>query len=149
MTGQLNEENIAEIKEAFSLFDKNSDGVLTAEELVHAMRALGQNPTTAELQEIVNQVDANGNGTIEFQEFLSLMVRKMGSECNREEEDDFMKFFKSFDQYGDGLISTAELRYVLLQVKSIDEGEVEEMISSADIDGNGHINYEQFMRIIN
>ena len=41
------------------------------------MRSLGQNPTEAELQDMINEVDADGNGTIDFPEFLSLMARKM------------------------------------------------------------------------
>ena len=39
------------------------------------MRSLGQNPTEAELQDMINEVDADGNGTIDFPEFLSLMAR--------------------------------------------------------------------------
>jgi Ca2+-binding EF-hand superfamily protein len=41
------------------------------------MRSLGQNPTEAELQDMINEVDADGNGTIDFPEFLNLMQRKM------------------------------------------------------------------------
>ena len=41
------------------------------------MRSLGQNPTEAELQDMVNEVDADGNGTIDFPEFLTMMARKM------------------------------------------------------------------------
>lgn len=41
------------------------------------MRSLGQNPTEAELQDMINEVDADGNGTIDFHEFLTLMARKM------------------------------------------------------------------------
>lgn len=41
------------------------------------MRSLGQNPTEAELQDMINEVDADGNGTIDFGEFLNLMARKM------------------------------------------------------------------------
>lgn len=41
------------------------------------MRSLGQNPTEAELQDMINEVDADQNGTIDFPEFLNLMARKM------------------------------------------------------------------------
>uniref|UniRef100_A0A2I2Z0G5 Uncharacterized protein n=1 Tax=Gorilla gorilla gorilla TaxID=9595 RepID=A0A2I2Z0G5_GORGO len=53
MADQLTERQIAEFKEAFSLFNK--DGTV--------MRSLGQNPTEAELQDMINEVDADGNGT--------------------------------------------------------------------------------------
>ena len=50
----LTEEQIAEFKEAFSLFDKDGDGTITTKELGTVMRSLGQNPTEAELQVTTN-----------------------------------------------------------------------------------------------
>ena len=61
---QLTEEQIAEFKEAFSLFDKDGDGTITTKELGTVMRSLGQNPTEAELQDMINEVDADGKGGI-------------------------------------------------------------------------------------
>ncbi|CAF4651320.1 unnamed protein product [Rotaria socialis] len=61
MADQLTEEQIAEFKEAFSLFDKDGDGTITTKELGTVMRSLGQNPTEAELQDMINEVDADGS----------------------------------------------------------------------------------------
>ena len=74
-----------EFKEAFSLFDKDGDGTITTKELGTVMRSLGQNPTEAELQDMINEVDADGNGTIDFPEFLTMMARKM-KDTDTEEE---------------------------------------------------------------
>ena len=60
MADNLTEEQIAEFKEAFSLFDKDGDGTITTKELGTVMRSLGQNPTEAELQDMINEVDADG-----------------------------------------------------------------------------------------
>ena len=51
---------LVEFKEAFSLFDKDGDGTITTKELGTVMRSLGQNPTEAELQDMINEVDADG-----------------------------------------------------------------------------------------
>lgn len=51
---------LVEFKEAFSLFDKDGDGTISSKELGTVMRSLGQNPTEALLQEMVNEVDADG-----------------------------------------------------------------------------------------
>ena len=52
--------SLSEFKEAFSLFDKDGDGTITTKELGTVMRSLGQNPTEAELQDMINEVDADG-----------------------------------------------------------------------------------------
>lgn len=56
MVDQLSEEQIAEFKEAFSLFDRDGDGKITSKELGTVMRSLGQNPTEAELREMIQEV---------------------------------------------------------------------------------------------
>ena len=73
------------------------------------MRSLGQNPTEAELQDMVNEVDVDGNGNIDFPEFLTMMARKM-KDTDSEEEN--KEAFKVFDKDGNGFISAAELRHV-------------------------------------
>ena len=71
----LQVEQQAEYREAFALFDKNGDGCISVYELGTVMRQLGNNPTDQELQDMVNEVDADGNGTLEFDEFCNLMAR--------------------------------------------------------------------------
>ena len=60
----------------------SASGTITTRELGTVMRSLGQNPTEAELQDMINEVDADGNGTIDFPEFLALMARKMKVCCS-------------------------------------------------------------------
>uniref|UniRef100_A0A2K6EEN1 EF-hand domain-containing protein n=1 Tax=Propithecus coquereli TaxID=379532 RepID=A0A2K6EEN1_PROCO len=59
MADQLTEEQTAEFKEAFSLFDKNGGGTITTKEMGTVTRSSGQNPTEAELQDMINEVDAD------------------------------------------------------------------------------------------
>ena len=110
MADQLTEEQIAEFKEAFSLFDKDGDGTITTKELGTVMRSLGQNPTEAELQDMINEVDADGNGTIDFPEFCTLMARKMK---DTDSEEELKEAFRVFDKDGNGFISAAELRHIM------------------------------------
>merc|ERR1712066_812719 len=73
------------------------DGTITTKELGTVMRSLGQNPTEAELQDMINEVDADGNGTIDFPEFLSLMSRKMK---DTDTEEELVEAFKVSDRSG-------------------------------------------------
>ena len=130
------------------------------------MRSLGQNPTEAELQDMINEVDADGNGTIDFPEFLTMMARKMR---DTDSEEEIKEAFKVFDKDGNGFISAAELRHVMtnlgedaselggdfagacsMQVsgEKLTETEVDEMIREADVDGDGQINYEGWSCVI-
>ncbi|KAJ3109192.1 hypothetical protein HDU97_008591 [Phlyctochytrium planicorne] len=143
---QLTEEQIAEFKEAFSLFDKDGDGTITTKELGTVMRSLGQNPTEAELQDMINEVDADGNGTIDFPEFLTMMARKMK---DTDSEEEIKEAFKVFDKDGNGFISAAELRHVMTNLgEKLTDEEVDEMIREADVDGDGQINYEEFVKMM-
>merc|ERR1719149_66521 len=137
---QLTEEQIAEFKEAFSLFDKDGDGTITTKELGTVMRSLGQNPTEAELQDMINEVDADGNGTIDFPEFCTLMARKMK---DTDSEEDLIEAFRIFDRNGDGTISAAELRKVLSNLgDKLQDEEIDDMIREADVDDSSSIDYE-------
>mmetsp|Transcript_6144 Transcript_6144/g.10526 ORF Transcript_6144/g.10526 Transcript_6144/m.10526 type:complete len:314 (+) Transcript_6144:44-985(+) len=144
MADQLTEEQIAEFKEAFSLFDKDGDGTITTKELGTVMRSLGQNPTEAELTDMINEVDADGNGTIDFPEFLTMMARKMK---DTDSEEEILEAFKVFDKDGNGLISAAELRYIMTNLgEKLTDEELDDMTRGADVDGDGKLNYEEFVR---
>jgi len=82
---QLSAEQIAEFKEAFSLFDKDGDGTITTTELGVVMKSLGQNPTDQELHDMLHEIDFNSDGSIDFSEFLTMMARKM-KEVDMDEE---------------------------------------------------------------
>lgn len=136
----------------------DGDGTITTRELGTVMRSLGQNPTEAELQDMINEVDADGNGTIDFPEFLTMMARyvdmvavlvaEFDSKGRRkmkdtDSEEEIKEAFKVFDKDGNGYISAAELRHVMTNLgEKLSETEVEEMIREADVDGDGQINYE-------
>jgi len=142
----LTEEQIAEFKEAFSLFDRDGDGRITSKELGTVMRALGQNPTEGELNDMIHEVDIDGNGTIDFPEFLTMMAKKMQ---DTDTEEEIREAFKVFDKDGNGFISAAELRHVMTSLgEKLTDEEVEEMIKEADADGDGQINYDEFVKLM-
>ncbi|XP_051143030.1 calmodulin-2/4-like isoform X2 [Andrographis paniculata] len=110
------------------------------------MRSLGQNPTEVELKDMINEIDADNNGTIDFSEFLNLMLRKM-KETDSEEE--LKEAFKVFDKDQNGFISASELRHVMTNIgEKLTDEEVGEMIREADEDGDKQINYEEFVKIM-
>merc|ERR1712242_312531 len=77
MADQLTDEQTAEFREAFALFDKDGDGTISTKELGTVMNSLGQKPTPQELENMIKEVDIDGNGEIDFDEFLAMMAKKI------------------------------------------------------------------------
>ena len=142
----LTDDQIEELNEAFAMFDRAGKGVITTKELGTVMRALGQDPTEAELCDMINEVDLDGNGNIEFDEFTALMAKKMKE---KDTDDELMDAFRLFDKDGNGFITADELKSVLhnLGEKLTDE-EIQMMIKDADLDGDNVINFEEFVRMM-
>ena len=146
MSKKFTDEQVAEFKQAFALFDTDGNGFVTTDELGTVMRSLGQKPTDEEILDMIHLVDEDGDGTIDFEEFILLMEMKMN---DSDEEQDIIEVFKVFDNDGNGYITAAELRHVMtnLEEKLTDE-EIDEMINEADIDGDGQISYNEFKRMM-
>jgi calmodulin len=87
-------------------------GTITSKELGTVMRSLGQSSTEEELREMVEEVDADGSGAIDFQEFLTLLACQMRV-ANGADEDELREAFHVFKQDQNGFISRDELRHVL------------------------------------
>ncbi|XP_004308824.1 PREDICTED: calmodulin-3-like [Fragaria vesca subsp. vesca] len=143
---QLSDDEAAEFKQAFSLLDKDGDGSITTNELGTVMRSLGLKPTEEELEGMIEEVDADGNGRVDLQEFLSLMARKMQDNLS---ERQLREAFKVFDKDQNGFISADELRHVMTSLgENLMDEQVEVMLHEADIDGDGQINYEEFVKVM-
>eukprot|EP00090_Calanus_glacialis_P027075 TRINITY_DN42614_c0_g1_i1.p1 TRINITY_DN42614_c0_g1~~TRINITY_DN42614_c0_g1_i1.p1 ORF type:complete len:185 (-),score=56.21 TRINITY_DN42614_c0_g1_i1:12-566(-) len=124
--------------EAFKMFDQNNDGTITIEELGEVMHSLGRNPTKTELKDMVNEVDMDSNGSIDFTEFLAMMGADMKDEEMREA-------FKMFDLDGDGLIDANEIKQGMkIMGEEVTDEEVLEIMKDLDVDGDGFVNYTEF-----
>lgn len=142
----LTEEQKQEIREAFDLFDTDGSGTIDAKELKVAMRALGFEPKKEEIKKMIADIDTDGSGTIDFNEFLEMMTSKMSERDSREE---ILKAFRLFDDDETGKISLRNLRRVSKEIgENMTDEELQEMIDEADRDGDGEINEDEFMRIM-
>ncbi|KAK9470355.1 calmodulin [Dipodascopsis tothii] len=144
MADQLSETQINDFKEAFALFDRDGDGQITTKELGTVMRSLGQTPSEAELADMINEVDVDNNGTIDFPEFLTMMARKMK---DTDSEEEIKEAFRVFDRDNNGYISATELRHVMTSIgERLTDEEIDQMIREADQNNDGRIDYNEFVQ---
>jgi calmodulin len=142
----LTEAEKAAYKDAFALFDKDRDGIITSNQLGTVMRCLGLNPTEAHLLDILDKEDPKKTGKIEFNQFCAIMEQKKDEKVN---EKEILEAFRVFDRDGTGKLSVAELRHIMgnLGEKMTDQ-EVEDMISMANVNPDGTVNYEQYVKMM-
>ncbi|KAL4143522.1 hypothetical protein QTP88_005843 [Uroleucon formosanum] len=140
-----------EFQEAFRLFDKDGDGSITKEELGRVMRSLGQFAREEELETMLQEVDIDGDGAFSFQEFVEI-VYNMGGTAEKtadQEEKELRDAFRVFDKHNRGYISASDLRAVLQCLgEDLSEEEIEDMIKEVDVDGDGRIDFYEFVNAL-
>ena len=142
----LSDEQKADIKEAFDLFDTEGTGVIDIKELKVAIRALGFEPKKEDIKKMIADIDKEGSGKISYADFLQLMTMKMSEKDSNEE---ILKAFRLFDDDDTGKISFKNLKRVAKELgENLTDEELKEMIDEADLDGDGEVNQDEFLRII-
>jgi len=142
----LSEKQMGEIKDAFTMFDHDGDGTISASELKSVMMNIGVYSTDEDIKDMVKEVDEDESGELEFPEFVQLMTRKIsGAEVSNE----LLEAFRYFDKDGDGTISASEIRSVMDALgEDLSDTDIEEMIAEADRKGLGGVTYEDFVKMI-
>ena len=142
----LSEETKADYMDAFNMFDTNHDGTINSQKIGELMRKLGKNPTESQLNQIIGNIAKNGSKQIGFDDFVELMEQK-----NKENdpEIEIINMFQIFNKENNGLISNEELFHIIRTFgETLTDEEIREIITEADVDGDGYINYEEFVRMM-
>jgi len=147
ISGRLSEERIKGLRDTFVSLDDNGDGLLTLDELKGGLQQSGLQEIPEDLQIIMDGIDADGSGSIDYSEFLAASLDR-----NSYLQDDALRAaFSVFDIDGNGFISRAEISKVL-SVDGVSEAigleNADAVIAAVDTDGDGQINFMEFMAMM-
>ena len=142
-----NNREMEELKDAFNLYDMVGDGMIESANLGAVLRAVGENPTEAEVRKAVQLVDPDKNKRISFEEFVPVLM-SVRSRRTKANTDDFIDSLKVFDNDSSGLITSGELRHVLTSLgEKISDAEYDVLLQGLE-DNQGQVNYEEFVKAV-
>jgi len=142
----LTEDEVEEIREAFNLFDTDGSGTIDPKELKVAMQSLGFESKNPTIYSMIADLDKEGQGHIDFEEFLDAITSKLG---DKESKGGIAKIFALFDDDKTGQISIRNLKRVAKELgETMSDEELREMIERADSDGDGEISVQDFYTIM-
>lgn len=136
----------SELKTAFTQYAGNMDAI-PAREVGYILRTLGQNPTEDEILALVCEAGCDWEGVLTADDFLTVALVSMQKQADR--MDDVRAAFRAFDNNGDGTISRDELESAMQRFgHSFSKAECDEMFVQADLNADGHIDWEEFMAMM-
>ena len=141
----LTDDQYVEYKAAFDMFDIDKSGDISADELVSVLGQLGKETSLDDAKDMIRLVDENGDGDIDFREFVIMMKGNEGGK-----DDELRTVFDIFDADGNGYIDKDELKNVMTQLMghNVTDSELESMMKEADLDNDGQIDFEEFKKMM-
>ncbi|GMR32714.1 hypothetical protein PMAYCL1PPCAC_02909, partial [Pristionchus mayeri] len=138
---------IKEYRQLFSMFDTDGSGAIGNEELKQAMISIGMDSNEEEIDKIIKEVDADGNGEIDFEEFCACM-KKSQKIVKSTNEELIRECFDVFDQDKNGIITENEFKYIAKEVGGFDDELAEKVFRELDVSSNGHLTIDQFAAVV-
>lgn len=136
---------IKEIKELFDALDADGEGSISVDELGELFSSMGKPMPKEKLAQMIAEVDSDGGGSIEFEEFLMLVGKQMAEEKVLTPLEQARQAFDMFDTDHGGTIDATELGAALRAMgQNVSEEEVKKMLAEVDDDGTGEIEFEEF-----
>jgi calcium-dependent protein kinase len=146
IASQLGESQIKALRDIFMTLDNNGDGLLTVNEMKEGLQKSGLKEIPPDLQQIMEEVDSDGSGVIDYTEFLAATLDKKVYMA----EDVCWQAFRVFDRNGDGKISKDEIANVLSDgdVQNAAAKDMAEIMKEIDKNGDGEIDFQEFMAMM-
>lgn len=145
---QLSEEEINEFREIFNLVDKDGGGTISKAELSELLDTLGIDATPEEVDLMISEIDSDGTGDIDFEEFVAVMSRKVNATYSADQVKQSFKIFEG--QCPPGYVKADALMKALSTYGSeqLTEDQARDLVGQLEIDINGMINYSEYVSMM-
>lgn len=146
IASRIPEDQITQLREAFTKFDKDGNGSLTEDELKEGIKSIPNCIlSSADIDKILNVMDSNRNGVIDYTEFIAGCLQSY----NYLKENHLKSAFSFFDKDGSGTISKDELRGCLQSEDfTMTDDAVENLLKEADKNNDNQIDYKEFIMMM-
>jgi len=149
MSEELDKDQIALLKKAFDTFDVEKKGSIGTQMVRTIFTMLGITTTEQILNEIIAEVDTDGSGELEFEEFVTLAAKFMVEEDAEAMQQELKEAFRLYDKEGNGYISTKTLKEILKELDDkLTNDELDMIITEIDTDGSGTVDFDEFMEVM-
>lgn len=149
MADELPPEQLAVLRKAFDSFDSGKNGSISTEMVADILRLMGQPFNKKILDELIDEVDADKSGRLEFDEFVTLAAKFIVEEDAEALEKELREAFRLYDKEGNGYIPTSCLREILRELDDqLTKEELDMMIEEIDSDGSGTVDFDEFMEMM-
>lgn len=144
----LSAEEINEFREIFNLVDKHGRGNITKVELSELMDTLGIDATPEEVDLMISEIDQDGNGNIDFEEFVAVMSRKVNATYTADQVKQSFRVFEAGAPAG--FVKAEALIRALCTYGSekLSPDQARDLVSQLEVDGNGLINYADYVNMM-
>jgi len=143
---KLSDGQQAAAKAVFSGFDKRGEDQIRVGDIAAAMKKVGHNVKPDWLESMEDEIDTEGTGFIGFEEFCTLLTKKMQAD---EDERELKEIFRVLDKEKKGEVNVSELRWILKSLgDDLTEDDIDDMIADVDTDGSGLVDYEEFSKLM-
>jgi len=119
------------------------------ETIGNILRMMGVKFSQSNLQEIFDEVDDDGSGELEFEEFTELAAKFLIEEDEEELKNELKEAFRIYDKQGEGFITTDTLKEILREIDNkLSEADLDGIIEEVDEDGSGTLDFDEFMEMM-
>ncbi|XP_030761812.1 troponin C, isoallergen Bla g 6.0201-like [Sitophilus oryzae] len=147
----LDREQLLMLKSTFDAFDVEKKGFISTEMIGTILDMLGTQLIGNELESVICEIDEDGNGEVNFEEFANLAARFLVED---DEDTDAIQTelkgaFRLYDREGNGFITIEVLREILRELdENLSETDLDNMIEEIDTDGSGTVDWEEFKAVM-